>query len=82
MKRLLSVVLLAALVISPMAVFAQTEEPAEWQQYTSEDGALSLSYPAGWIAQDGGEDIPFPSAAILNSEDTVNTWNDPAAAGP
>ncbi|HML24967.1 MAG TPA: hypothetical protein PKD09_25155 [Aggregatilinea sp.] len=82
MKRLLSLVLLAALVISPVAVFAQTEEPAEWQQYTSDDGSLSLSYPAGWIAQSGGDDIPFPSAVIVDSEETLATWNDPMAEGP
>lgn len=82
MKRLLSIVILAVLVISPVAVFAQTEEPAEWQQYTSDDGLLSVSYPAGWIAQSGGEDIPFPSAVLVNSEETLAAWNDPAAEGP
>ncbi|WP_119067795.1 hypothetical protein [Aggregatilinea lenta] len=82
MKRLLSMILLAALVISPVAVFAQTEEPMEWEQYTSEDGSLSLSYPSGWIAQNGGDDIPFPSAVVVNSEDTLSAWNDPAAEGP
>lgn len=81
MKRLLSVLVLVVLVVSPVAVFAQTEEPAEWQQYTSEDGTLTASYPPGWIAENGGEEIPFPSVVVVNSEDTLAAWNDPASMG-
>lgn len=82
MKRLLSVLMLVVLVLSPVAVFAQTEEPTEWETFTTDDGLLSVSVPPEWLVEEAGEDIPFPGIVVVNSEDTLAAWNDPESMGP
>jgi cytochrome c5 len=73
MKRLLSLLVLAALVVGPVSAFAQ-EEP-QMKVFTSQDGKLTLSYPADWVAGDGGEDVPLPNAVLASSEDALNRAN-------
>ncbi len=71
MKRfyVLSLLVILALVLTPLAAFAQDDE--EWQTYTSEDDKLTVSYPPGWVAQEPGEDFPFAGVFLASSEDTM-----------
>jgi cytochrome c5 len=76
MKRLLSVLVLAALVVGPVSAFAQ-QEP-QLKVFTSPDGKLTLSYPADWVAGDAGGDVPLPNAVLASSEDALNRSNNGA----
>jgi cytochrome c5 len=73
MKRLLSLLVLAALVVGPASAFAQ-EEP-QVKVFTSQDGKLTLSYPADWVAGDAGEDVPLPNAVLASSQDALDRAN-------
>jgi cytochrome c5 len=73
MKRLLSVLVLAALVMGSVSAFAQQEPPVK--EFTSQDGKLTVSYPAEWVAGDAGEDVPLPNAVLATSEDALNRAN-------
>lgn len=52
-RTLLSLLTLFAVLLAPVAALAQDDEP-EFEQYTSEDGLLSVSYPSGWLARESG----------------------------
>jgi hypothetical protein len=70
LTRLLSLLALAALVVSvPLAAFAQ-EEP-EMKDFVSEDGLLTVSYPADWFIEENAADVSFPGVMIGNSEETL-----------
>jgi len=76
MKRplsVLSVLVLIALAMGPASAFARQTPPTK--EFTSQDGKLTLSYPADWVAGDAGENIPLPNAVLANSEDTLNRVN-------
>jgi hypothetical protein len=81
MKRLLSLVVLLALTIAPIAAFAQ-DGPELTEEFTSEDGLFSMSYPEGWVVEENTADLPFPGAVLANSEETLAAFNDPDVEGP
>jgi mono/diheme cytochrome c family protein len=70
MRRLLSVLILAALIVGPASAFAQ--QTPQMEEFTSQDGLLTLSYPADWVAGGGGEDVPLPNAVLANSQDALD----------
>ncbi len=71
MKRVLSVLILLALVMAPVTVLAQTEEP-ETQIFTSADELLNLEYPAGWAAEELPADAGLPGVQLASSPDTLD----------
>ncbi|WP_119067073.1 hypothetical protein [Aggregatilinea lenta] len=71
MKRVLSMLVLLALVIAPVTVLAQTEEP-ETQTFTSADELLTLAFPAGWAAEELPADAGLPGAQLASSPDTLD----------
>ncbi|NLX11213.1 MAG: hypothetical protein GXY36_16315 [Chloroflexi bacterium] len=75
MKRLLSMVILFVLVLTPLSVWAQDDE-LEWEEFTSEDGLLTLSYPADWIIQGALAEDPFPSVVIMNTQEAMDRYMD------
>lgn len=73
LKRLLSVLILAALAVGPFHVFAQDEPKME--EFVSEDGLLTLVYPVEWVIQESAE-LPFGGVAIMNSEEALARYID------
>lgn len=71
MKRLLSLLVLVALMVGPASTFAQ-QTPPPMKEFTSQDGKLTLSYPTDWVAGDGGEDVPLPNAVLAKSQDALD----------
>lgn len=63
MKKLFLLLSIAILAAIPLSAFAQDEE--EWQEYTSEDGLLTVSYPAEWVY---GEEEEFPGVLFASNE--------------
>lgn len=72
-SRLISLLVLFALLIVPVVALAQDGEDEEMQQYTSPDGFLTVSYPADWLAQE--DDFPY-GAVIADSQETLDYYND------
>ncbi|MBN1563730.1 MAG: hypothetical protein JXA10_07820 [Anaerolineae bacterium] len=70
MKRFYVVLTLLALLI-PFTVMAQDD--AEFETYTSEDGLLTVDYPAEW-GFSVPEDVPFPSIAFIYGENGVERF--------
>lgn len=69
MKQLvLSIALILVLVMTPAALLAQGDD--ELETYTSEDGLLSVSYPAGWLTN-VDEEAPFPFVIFVNTEEAL-----------
>ena len=71
MKRahLLGLLIVAVLALTPLAALAQDD--MEFDEYTSEDETLTLSYPQDWFIEQAGEDIGTPGIMIANSEETL-----------
>jgi hypothetical protein len=70
LSRPLSLLVLVILVAGvPLAAFAQ-EEP-KMEEFTSEDGLLTVLYPAEWFIQENTADSGFPGVTIGNSEETL-----------
>ena len=67
--RLLSLVVLVAVLVVPFVALAQDGE-GEPQTYTSPDGFLTLSYPAEWVAR---ENEFLYGAVLANSQDVFDT---------
>jgi hypothetical protein len=57
MKRVyfLGLLIVLALVLTPLSVLAQDDE---FEDFESEDGLLTLSYPAGWLTEEDTEFLP------------------------
>lgn len=72
MKRLLVSLVVLVMVFSSAAVFAQ-DDP-ELETYTSKDELLTLSYPAGWFLIPSDEELSFPGASFVNTEDGVDRF--------
>ena len=72
MKRLLSIVLLVALVVIPFHAFAQ--EGPKTQEYATEDGTFSLMYPADWVVEEL-PDVPLPGVGFANTQDALDHLN-------
>ncbi len=68
--RLISLLTVCALLVVPLVVLAQD---GETEQYTSPDGFLTLSYPAGWVAQES--DFLY-GATIVNSQDALDAMGE------
>lgn len=70
MSRIRYVALLLALLlaITPLAALAQDDPKLE--EFVSEDGLLTLSYPEGWSSF-VDEETPFPMVMFLNNEEAV-----------
>ncbi len=64
----ISLTVLLALVMIPLAALAQSE--TEYETYTSEDGLLSVAYPEGWASAFDTE-MPFPNVYFANSEEAL-----------
>ncbi|HML22744.1 MAG TPA: hypothetical protein PKD09_13930 [Aggregatilinea sp.] len=64
--RFISLLAVCALLAVPLVVLAQD---GETEQYTSPDGFLTLSYPAGWVAQQS--DFLY-GVTIVNSQDAAD----------
>ncbi|HEX3049509.1 MAG TPA: hypothetical protein VHP83_02560 [Aggregatilineaceae bacterium] len=77
--RLFSLLMLCALLAMPWAVFAQDGGDDEMATYTSEDGLLTVSYPAEWFAR---ESSFLYGAELANSEDVFTALEDPQSMGP
>lgn len=63
--RLVSLMIVLALILLPTAALAQDDD-SEFEEYTSEDGLLSLSHPSGWIV--GEESLPYGVELISSQE--------------
>lgn len=69
--RFVTLMLVVLLAVTPLAVLAQDDPQVE--EFVSEDGLLTLSYPAGWFPY-MDEDMPFPMVVFLNSEEAVERF--------
>jgi hypothetical protein len=71
MKRahLLGLLVVAVLALTPLVVLAQDD--MEFEEYTSEDETLTLSYPKDWFIEEAGAEVGTPGIMIANSEETL-----------
>lgn len=52
--------------VSPAATTSDSELPADWQTYTSEEHGFQVSFPADWQALDSEDDLyGWPNAVVL-----------------
>ncbi len=72
MKRIVSVLVLAVLVMVPLSALAQ--DGSSMETFTSEDGHFSAMYPADWVAA-ALVDVPIPGFAVANSQDALDRLN-------
>ena len=72
MKRLVSILVLAMLVMVPLSALAQDGPTME--TFTSEDGHFSAMYPSDWVAA-ALVDVPLPGFAVANSQDALDRLN-------
>jgi hypothetical protein len=71
--RFLSLLVVFALVLTPLAVFAQDDEEIELEVFVSEDGMLTVGYPKEWIVQEPDlEESGVPGIMMAASEDTLS----------
>lgn len=69
-SRLLLLLVALSLAIAPLTVFAQGDDDMEYEEYISEDGRLSVMYPAGWLAYEDDE-VPVPNITFGNTENAL-----------
>jgi hypothetical protein len=79
MKKVLFLLALLALVSLPLAALAQDEE-IELAEYVSEDGFLTVSYPAEWVSE---PQTDFPGVLFGSSQEALDRTNEnePTEAG-
>lgn len=76
-RTLLSLLMLFAMILAPAAALAQDGDE-EMETYTSSDGLLTFSYPAGWsVLAFNKEEMgpPFPLVVFSPSEETIDRLN-------
>lgn len=66
--RLVLVLLAISALVMPFTALAQDDK--DWQTFESEDGLLTVKYPADWHA-DELLDLGFPAFATANNEDVL-----------
>lgn len=72
MKRVLSMVVLCALLLTSLVALAQDGE-LELAEYVPEDGSFSAAYPAGWEAAEIMM-LPFPSFWFAPEADMIDKF--------
>jgi hypothetical protein len=71
--RLVSLLVVFVLVITPLAVMAQDDE-IKLEDFVSEDESLTIGYPEGWAIQENDVSVTgTPGVLMANSEDTLAT---------
>lgn len=71
--RLVSLVVVLAMAVSPLAVFAQGGDKVELVEAVSEDETLTVSVPADWVITPV-EDYPFPYVMAVNTQDAADRF--------
>jgi len=77
--RFLSALVVLSLLALPLVALAQDGDSEEMQQYTSEDGLLTVSYPADWLARPS--DFLY-GVTLANSQDVFDTMDSDQGEGP
>lgn len=68
MSRIRYVALLLALLLALTPLAALAQDDLKLEEYVSEDGLLTISYPEGWSSY-VDEETPFPMVIFINSEE-------------
>lgn len=70
------ILMVFALILLPMSVFAQDPDDSEWLTYTTDDGSISFEYPDTWSLN---FDVLEPALVLTNGDFEDSLFVDPEA---
>jgi mono/diheme cytochrome c family protein len=74
--RLLSLLVVFVLVLTPLAVMAQDSEEIELEEFVSKDGLLTIGYPKDWVVEEPDIDVSgVPGVGMAPSQDILDRLN-------
>jgi mono/diheme cytochrome c family protein len=74
--RLLSLLVVFVLVLTPLAVMAQDEEEIKLEEFVSRDELLTIGYPKDWVVEEPDIEVTgLPGVGMAPSQDILDRLN-------